>query len=93
VKVVLFYFNSVQCLDGHISTYFNKNTCDLCCVKCSYASYIMQNFIIVVKLLFILFDFCFHPILLCFLFIVPEEIFSSNPGLYSRHHDPIIQEP
>ncbi len=23
------FFNSVQWLDGHISTYFNKDTCDL----------------------------------------------------------------
>ncbi len=68
----------------------------LCCVKYSRASYIVHYFIIVVRHLFILFNFCFHPILLFIVhcsFIVHEEIFNSDPGLYSRYFNPVIQEP
>jgi hypothetical protein len=55
------FFNSVQCLDGHISTYFNKDTCDLfmlCIVLMCQLHRVV--FIIVVSLFCLLFDFPIH---------------------------------
>ncbi len=75
------FFNSVQCLDSHISTCFNKDTLIyLFCAQCSCASYIVQYFITVVRLILFLvrlFRSSFGRLLFSFnyfafsLFIVP----------------------
>ncbi len=81
-----FYFNPVQCLDGHIPTLVN------------YFVYSVLIPVIVHYLLWLFEFYAFCSIFVfvwffCSLFIIPKKIFSSNPGLYSRYFDPIIQEP
>ncbi len=92
-------------LDGHISTYFNKDTRDLfmlCIMLVCQLNRVV--FIIVVRfilLLFdfhlsylrLLFDFCFHSILLLYTvhcLLFKKKIFNSDPGLHSRYFDPAV---
>ncbi len=93
-RVDCLFFNSVQCLDGHISPYFNKDTRDLfmlCIVFMCQLNCVL--FIVVVRLFCSLFDFfihslfnfCSRSILLLFihsLFVIQEKRFNYNPGLY-----------
>jgi hypothetical protein len=100
--IIRIFFNSVQCLDGHISTCFNKDTCDLfmLCIMLICQLYrvdllLLFNFFVVVRLLF---EFCssFVQLLfsfdsftfLCSLFV--EKRFNSDLGLYSRYFDPAV---
>ncbi len=90
------YFNSVQCLDGHISTCFNEDTRDLfmlciiliCQLYRVVFYYCCSIYFIVVRLSF---EFCPYFVRLLFsfdsfdfsLFIFrcsKEKIFSSDPG-------------
>jgi hypothetical protein len=84
-------------LDSHISTYFNKDTCDLHIyvvhsahvpvISCSILLLLFDYFVVVllffdfVNLLFDSFAFS--------LFIVQWKMFNSDPGLYSRYFDPV----
>ncbi len=62
------FFNSVQCLDGHISTYFNKDTCDLFMLRIVLMSQLHRVVLIIVVSLFcLLFDFPIH--LFCSTFV------------------------
>ncbi len=92
VKVDL-YFNPVQCLDSHISTFSNEDTRDLfllCIVF--HASFIVHYLLLLFDLFFFCSTFDFIWIF-CSLFIVHEKTFRSNPGLYFIYFDPVIQEP
>ncbi len=68
------FFNSAI-LDGHISTYFNKDTCDLfmlcivfmCQLYCVVFYYCRSIILLLFDLYLILLDFCFHSILLLFI--------------------------
>jgi hypothetical protein len=96
------FFNSVQCLDSHFSAYFNKDTHDLfmLCIMlvCQLYRVDLLLFFDLFCSLFdfyssfvhLLFDFCFHSIIL--LFIVQRKRFNSDPGLYSRYFDSIVRE-
>ncbi len=91
----------MQCLDGHISTYFNKDTHDLfmlCIVLMCQLYHIV--FIIVVRFLCLLFEFSF---IFCSTFVsfdsfafycslFKKKRFNSDPGLYSRYFDPVVCE-
>jgi hypothetical protein len=86
----IFFFNSAI-PDGHISTYFNKDTRDLYVVHSAHVP------VISCSILLLLFDF--HSILLfdsfafyCSLFIFQRKRFSSDPGLYSKYFDPVVRE-
>jgi hypothetical protein len=86
------FLSSVQCLDGHISTYFNKDTCDLfmLCMVLMCQLY-RAVFIIVVRLFCSLFNFysSFVQLLFSFvfdsftfhrsMFVVQKKIFNSDP--------------
>jgi hypothetical protein len=90
-------------LDGHISTYFNKDThdlfmlwivlvCQLYCVLFYYCcSFILLLFDFYLSFVHLLFDFVSLEALLfhCSLFIVDEKIFNSDPGLHSRYFIPV----
>jgi hypothetical protein len=102
------FFNSVQCMDGHISTYFNKGSRDLFMLYTMLACqlyrvvfyYCCSIYFIVVQFSFeFLFVFCSTFVFIQFfaflLFIVhcsKEKIFNSDPGLYSRYFDPVVRE-
>jgi hypothetical protein len=92
-------------LDGHISTYFNKDTHDLfmlcivlmCQLYRVVFYYCCSIIFVVVRLLFdfvhLLFGFCFHSILLLFhCSLLMRKVFNSHPGLYSRYSDPVVRE-
>ncbi len=79
-----FYFNPVQCLDGHIPTLMNY-----LCIVFSY-----QLSCIILLLLFDFIQFCSTYVFIwffCSLFVTQKKIFSSNPGLCSRHFDPLYK--
>jgi hypothetical protein len=94
----------VQCLDSHISTCFNKDTRYLFmfCIVLMCQLYHVDLLLLFVYFcsLFnfsiqLLFDFCFHLILLFFIVHCPlfkRKRFYSDPGLYSRYFDPVVQE-
>jgi hypothetical protein len=95
----------VQCLGGHISTFFNKDTCDLfmlCIVfMCQLHRVVFYYCCSLLLLLFVilfvarLFRSSFVRLLFSFdslLFIVSlfkRKRVNSDPGLYSRYFDPI----
>jgi hypothetical protein len=74
----------VQCLDGNISTLMNYFLYSVL------IPVIMYYFIIIVWLLFSLFDFVYTRFFGSLL-VIHKKIFSSNPGL--NYFDPVIQEP
>ncbi len=99
------FFNPMQVLDSHISTFFNKDTRDLfmLCIMlmCQLHRVLFYNCCSIILLLFdfhsLLFIFCltfvFYSILLLFIvhcFLFMRKLFNSDPGLYSRYFDPII---
>ncbi len=91
----------MQCLDGHISTYLNKDTRDLfmLCIVLMWKLCCVLLFFFVACLLCccptfvpLLFNFCFHSILLFIVHCSWEKIFNSDPGLYSRYFDSVVCE-
>jgi hypothetical protein len=87
------FFNSVQCLDGHISTCFNKDTRDLfmLCIMLVCQIHRVVFYYCCSIFIQVLFVFCFIRFF-CF-FIVHcsrEKIFNSDPGLYSRYFDSAV---
>ncbi len=90
------FFISVQCLDSHISTCFNKDTRDFFYVvhnarvpviSCSILLLLFNFHLSFVRLLF---DFVFIRFFAfnCFLAhcsLFKRKLFNSNPGLYSRY--------
>ncbi len=89
----------MQCLDGHIPTYFNKDARDLVMLSIVLMGQLYRvdflSLFVVRLFLHLLFDLCFLSILLIFIVhcsLFKEKSFNSDPGLYSRYFDP-IQEP
>jgi hypothetical protein len=95
-------------LDFHISTCFNKDTCDLfmLCIElvCQLYRVLLYNccsiYFVVVRL-FICLLFIFCSTFVSFYYFVRfnvhcslliGKIFNSDPGLYSRCFDPVVQE-
>ncbi len=91
-------------LDGHISTCFNKDSHDLfklCILLVS--RYVVYYLIIVIQFILLLFAYSF---IFCSTFVsfdyfvrfnfssfsVHEKIFNSDPELYSRYFNPVVQE-
>ncbi len=88
---------------------FNKDTLDLfyvvhsvhgpvkSCILIIIARYLSLLFAILFDysiFIHLLFDFCFHLILLLFIvhsFVVQRKRFNSDPGLYSRYFDPAVK--
>ncbi len=78
------FFNSVQCLDGHISTCFNKDTCDLFMLCIMLVCHLYRVDLLLLSDFYSsfvhpLFDFCFHLILL--LFIVHCSLFKEKDSI------------
>ncbi len=87
------FFNSVQCLGGHISTCFNKDTRDLfmLCIMLVCQLHRVVFYYCCSIFIKVLFVFCF--IWFFCIFIVhcsKEKIFNSDPGLYSSYFDSAV---